>query len=352
MEFRLRDVVSEITKICNLRCLHCGSGCTDIEGRELPIHEWKKIFSELPELGAEKIVFSGGEPTTKKGIETLFGHIKSLGMSYGLITNGFSMEERIIEAFVKDPPFAVGFSIDGLEKTHNKIRKNERSWENCMGTIRRVKEAKLPICLVTTLNRWNWRELEALARLAESAGASCWQLQLTFPSGRAKEQKDFLIDEEIFAEIFGQITKFRKLYPKMKIEAADCFTMAPAGLIRDDSWYGCQAGITALGIDAYGDVMPCLSMRAAAYCGNVKETPLKEIWENSDKLDINRKFNPDSVSGKCRECSLLDCCRGGCGSFSLSYNGHFHDAPFCYFRKSLKIYGKEKSQCQKEMLCR
>jgi radical SAM protein with 4Fe4S-binding SPASM domain len=340
MKYQLKVAVIEITKICNLRCVHCGSGCTDILGKELSIKDWESVISTLPELGVEKVIFSGGEPTTKKGIEILFSRIKELGMDYGMITNGFKMSAEMIFALAKYKPFAVGFSVDGLEETHNKIRQNQSSWQNCLASMKHIKnDAELPICMVTTVNKWNYGELDGLAALADSVGADCWQLQLTFPSGRAKEQTDFLINEEMFAEIFEKIAKFRKQYPRMRIEAADCFTFAPAGLIRDDDWFGCQAGITSIGIDAFGDVMPCLAMRAAAVCGNVKEIPLKKIWENSDKLDFNRKFNPDAVVGNCRDCQALVYCRGGCGSFSLSYNGHFHDAPFCYFRNELKNVG-------------
>jgi len=336
MEFELRDVVIEITKICNLKCVHCGSGCTDILERELSIDDWKGVISSLAELGVKKIIFSGGEPTLKRGIEELFSQITSLGMDYGVISNGFGMKDGILDALSKYRPFAVGLSVDGLEKTHNRIRQNSSSWQNCIESIKRVKSAELPVCVVTTVNRWNYEELEKLALLTDSLGAECWQLQLTFPAGRAKDQKDFLISEEMFVDIFEKIARFRKEYPNMKIEAADCFAFAPKDMIRDDGWFGCQAGISSIGIDAFGDVMPCLAMRAATFCGNIKDSSLKEIWENSDKLDFNRNFNPDLVLGKCHDCRALLYCRGGCGSFSLSYNGHFHDAPFCYFRNELR----------------
>lgn len=199
----------------------------------------------------------------------------------------------------------------------------------------RVKEAGLPVSIVTTVNKWNWHQLKQIAKWANSIKADCWQLQLTFPAGRAREQADFLIDERIFAEIFEQIAFFRKKYPNMEIEAADCFAFAPEGLIRPNKWSGCTAGIASVGIDALGNVMPCLAMRSAALCGNVKEKPLSEIWHTSGNLDFNRCFNPRSVVGKCHDCRILDVCRGGCGSFSLAYNGHLHNAPFCYFRNEL-----------------
>lgn len=334
--FGLKYAVIEITKKCNLRCVHCGSGCTGTSGKELDIDEWKKVISQFSELGVERVVFSGGEPTLKKGIEALFAYLHQLGINYGIISNGFKMEEQLIGSLSRYKPFAVGFSVDGGGKIHNKIRQNEKSWENCLDSIAKIKQAGIPVSIVTTLNQWNYDELGYLANFVNYIRADCWQIQLTFPTGRAKEQTSFLVTEEMFAKTFNLISFFRRQYPNVRIEAADCFAFADAGLIRDNDWYGCQAGITSIGIDAEGNVMPCLAMRLAAFCGNVKDKPLKEIWKNSDKFDFNRKFDPDSVSGNCRDCKILEYCRGGCGSFSLSYNGVFHDAPFCHFRELLR----------------
>lgn len=336
MERALEYVVIEITRACNLRCVHCGSGCTDAPDKELSISNWANIISEFPNLGVQRVVFSGGEPTIKRGIELLFPQLASMDISYGIISNGFSLRRETLDALVKSPPFAVGFSIDGMAQVHNRIRQNNGSWQRCKETIEQVKEVKLPVCIVTTVNKWNWHQLRQIAKWASSIKVDCWQLQLTFPAGRAKDQEDFLVNEHMFADIFEQIAMLRKKYPNMKIEAADCFAFAPAGLIRDDKWHGCQAGITSVGIDAAGNVMPCLAMRSAAFCGSLKDKKLGEIWRDSDKFDFNRRFNPDSVEGKCRDCRILESCRGGCGSFSLAYSGRFHEAPFCYFRKELK----------------
>jgi radical SAM protein with 4Fe4S-binding SPASM domain len=349
VKYELRDVVLEITKRCNLRCRHCGSGCTDLFGRtlELEISEWEKVISKLAEMNAKRVVFSGGEPTLKKGIQDLFSQIKSLGMEYGIITNGFCLEDEILNALVANPPYAVGFSIDGMSTTHNNIRQNGNSFGRCLYSITKVKKEKLPVCIVTTVNKWNYRELEDIAKLANDFCADSWQIQMTFPAGRAKKQKDFLIDQRIFNEIFLLIARLRKKYENMRIEAADCFAFAPPGLIRDEEWQGCQAGMTTIGIDAYGDVMPCLSMRAAAICGNVKKNSLREIWKNSKEFDVNRKFAENSAGVNCKDCIILKNCRGGCGSFSLSYNGRFHDAPFCYYREDFKNK-KEDGNVRKE----
>lgn len=114
MSFFLRYVVVEITKLCNLRCVHCGSGCTDALEEELSISDWTRVISEFPGLGVEKVVISGGEPTIKSGIEKLFPQFVASGIHYGIITNGFSLKESVLNALVKYPPFAVGFSVDGM----------------------------------------------------------------------------------------------------------------------------------------------------------------------------------------------------------------------------------------------
>src|SRR3989344_8350679 len=120
----------------------------------------------------------------------------------------------------------------------------------------------------------------------------------------------------------------------MQIEAADCFGMAGAGIIRTEDWNGCGAGISAMAIDATGRIMPCLSLQGH-YCGHITDG-IDVVWENSTGFDFNRNFIPLEIpsgdenpnwylTGKCGRCELLAKCRGGCASPAYFTFGHFHD---------------------------
>lgn len=332
--YKLREVVIEITKRCNLNCIHCGSDCgSKAAENELSIEEWENALLQLSEMKVEKVVFSGGEPTLKTGLEKILLFAGELGIKVGFISNGLLIfSELLQETLFKSKPFAVGLSIDGLKRTHNKVRGNQSSWQNLMRNISLLQELGVQICAVTTLHKLNYRELPQLANFLSLAEIDSWQLQLAMPSGRMRKQVNLLITEENFQEICKEVLWLRNLYPRLNIQSADCFGLAPENSIRSDYWTGCTAGISSMAIDACGNIMPCLSLQNCHRGENLKRKSLSEIWESSSEFDFNRQFRIKDATGKCENCNFLDECRGGCNSQSFSYYGCFHSSPFCFVR--------------------
>jgi len=336
--YKLREVVIEMTTQCNLNCIHCGSGCghqADIG--ELSTEEWESVLFQLSELGAEKVVFSGGEPTLKAGFERVLLLAGKLGVKVGFISNGlFPFSELLREAMCVSNPFAVGLSIDGLKETHNMVRRNKKSWQGLMQNVSLLQKLNIQICVVTTLHKLNYRELPRLANFLNLAEIDSWQLQLAMPAGRMMEQSKLLITEEDFKDICNEVLLLKSQFPGMNIQSADCFGLAPENSIRSDCWTGCTAGISSMGIDACGSIMLCLSLQSFKRHENIRDKPISEIWETSDTFDFNRKFSKSDVQGNCKECEFLGECRGGCASQSFSYYGYFHSSPFCFFRSFYK----------------
>src|ERR1700710_68485 len=68
-------VLAELTHRCPLQCPYCSNPVElDRGGTELPTDEWKKVLTELAEIGVLQIHFSGGEPTARKDIVELVQH--------------------------------------------------------------------------------------------------------------------------------------------------------------------------------------------------------------------------------------------------------------------------------------
>jgi len=332
--YALKEVVLEITRQCNLSCIHCGSGCSHrVSPGELSLAEWKKAFQELAAMKVRKVVFSGGEPTLKAGFEKLLLFAGELGMRVGFISNGLrKFSESLQEAIRQSNPFAVGLSIDGLKEIHNRVRGNKNSWQGLLQNISILQKINIPICAVSTLHKLNYRELPRLASFLALAEIDSWQLQLAMPSGRMKQQTDLLINEEDFKAICRTAFSLRKQYPKLNIQCADCFGLAPKDSIRTGCWSGCTAGIHSMAIDAGGNIMPCLSLQNGQRLENCRKRPISEIWKNSPVFDFNRNFKIENAGEKCAGCDFLSKCRGGCSSQSLAYFGCFHNSPFCFAR--------------------
>ena len=62
-------VLAELTHRCPLQCPYCSNPLElDRAGQELTTAEWKKVLTELAEIGVLQIHFSGGEPTARKDL--------------------------------------------------------------------------------------------------------------------------------------------------------------------------------------------------------------------------------------------------------------------------------------------
>lgn len=80
-----------VTYQCNVACRHCGPYCAPEEKDWISVDEIKKLIVEADRLGAQNVVFTGGEPTLlKEKLLELFKFIKSetcIGLTR-MVTNG------------------------------------------------------------------------------------------------------------------------------------------------------------------------------------------------------------------------------------------------------------------------
>jgi len=331
--YNLEYALIELTNRCNLGCLICGSDSKNVsDPNELSIAEWMAIVDELRDLGVKRIVLSGGEPTLKDGIGGLIDYINASGIEYAIITNGFIFPENVLEAVKQYPPFTIGISIDGNPQTHDWFRGKKGSFSALLKTIHILKENAIPISVNTTVHKGNYRQLPWIAEFLRDNRIYGWQIQLAMPFGRMRKNQQLILSQREFEWVCSFVSQIRKTLQDIKIEAADDFSYAPAGTIRDDDWAGCSAGICSVGIDAHGNVKGCLSLTECPPEGNLRKQKLSEIWNDRNKFSYNRNFCMDDLSGDCLICEKATICRGGCGSQSYSMIGKYHQSPFCFWK--------------------
>ena len=56
------SIAIELTKQCNMNCMHCGSSAGKIRSNELTIQEITQIITEAKQLQCKLITLLGGEP--------------------------------------------------------------------------------------------------------------------------------------------------------------------------------------------------------------------------------------------------------------------------------------------------
>src|SRR5512139_3373545 len=84
-------VVWNITRRCNLKCVHCYAhalGEDEASPDELTTAEGKTLLDDLAQFGAPVVLFSGGEPLVRQDLPELAAYAVSKGMRAVISTNG------------------------------------------------------------------------------------------------------------------------------------------------------------------------------------------------------------------------------------------------------------------------
>ena len=193
MKYYPRQAVWETTLKCNMNCMHCGSRAGKARENELTIEECLNIAQQLIDMGLEQITLIGGEIFLKEDWDKISRKFVDNGVKVNIITNGFNLNDEQFRQIKDSGICQVYFSVDGLEKTHNTIRRNPASFEHVLKAMKRLREENMPIGVITTVTDLNIDELEDMYKLFIDNKVASWQIQIASPMGNARDNKNLLI---------------------------------------------------------------------------------------------------------------------------------------------------------------
>lgn len=345
MSYTLETVIWEITSKCNINCIHCGSDCNCIEkGKELTTEECVSILEDLSDLGCKRIIYSGGEPLLRKDLGYLISIGGNLGIKSTIISNAYLVKENIDWISALNLP-VIGLSIDGAKpEIHDYIRGKKGCFERLENAINLLNNNNIQISIVTTVHKLNFPQLPKIRDFILKNNIKLWQIQYGDTIGRFP--KECKITEAQFWDIAKFIKETNKKYSpnELLVTGTDLFGYMN-NLSNDiqDLWLGCPGGIKVLGISANGDIRACLSLQEDRYIeGNVRLRNVKDIWNDRNLFNANRKFSCSMLTGHCRDCEYNSICKGGCYR-SASINGGRNN-PLCLFNIEKNGYSNEYEQ--------
>jgi len=342
-------VVWNMTRRCNLKCIHCYSASADIDyPDELTTEEGKKLIDDLAAFGAPVILFSGGEPLLRPDLLEL-AHATDKGMRAVISTNGTLISKEIAARLKKIGLSYVGVSLDGLQKTHDRFRGSKGAFEKAIEGIRNCREAGIKVGLRFTVNKHNVADVPAMFDLLrhEKIERMCFY-HLVYTGRGSKLREEDLTHEEtrklldlIAAKTRGMFDDGLKpeiltvdnhadgpyLYLKMKEEDP-----ARAGevleLLAMNEGNSSGVGIGCVSWD--GEVYPDQFWRNQPL-GNVRQKPFSQIWmDENNELLMKLKDKKKHVHGRCAECSWLSVCGGNFRARAESAGDLWGPDPACY----------------------
>jgi heme b synthase len=340
----LRLVAWEVTRNCNLSCLHCRASAA--EGPytgELDTRTCLSLLDQIAEVGTPIVILTGGEPLLRSDIFEIAGYGSNIGLRMVMAPNGTLITKRTAKQMGDAGIKRISISIDGATKeSHDRFRGVEGAFESAMRGARLAKDAGLEFQINTTVTKTNLDQIAAIQALAINIGAVAHHIFLLVPTGRGK----YIVDQEITAAEYERTLNwfydqqgktplqlkatcaphyYRILRQRAK-EEGKSITYDSHGL--DAVTRGCLGGTSFCFISHTGIVQPCGFLDLN--CGDVKEVAFKHIWEKSEVFRSLRNF--DNLKGKCGKCEFRKVC-GGCRARAFEATGDFlAEEPLCSYQ--------------------
>ncbi len=344
-------VVWNMTRRCNLKCMHCYSSSRNIQYKnELTTDEGKKLISDLASFGSPVILFSGGEPLMREDMSELAQFAVDRGLRAVISTNATLMTKKMADILKKIGISYVGVSLDGMKKTHDRFRGVKGAFDMTLAGIRICRDEGIKVGVRFTMNRKNYSDIPAIFDIIEEENIPRACFYHLVYSGRGSK----LIDEDLSHEEARQVIdiimdRTRDLFERGKpkeILTVDNHADGPYVYMRTQKEdperakevlsllqvnEGNSSGIGIGCVSWDGEVYADQFWRGISF-GNVRKRPFSEIWlDTSNNLMLKLKDKKKYVKGRCSVCRWLDICGGNFRARAEAITGDiWAPDPACY----------------------
>jgi radical SAM protein with 4Fe4S-binding SPASM domain len=312
----LKHIDMELTRECNLECIHCSSGL-ETEGNELSLVESKKILKEAKSLGLETVGLTGGEPFLRLGKLTKLVDFcrNEMGVHVHIHSNGTRISRQEAR-WVKQSGVDITVSFFGSDaRTHDAITKRTGSMKSAWRGLRNLLDVKANLTVFVVPMRPNSSEIPSLIELISEEGVEDVRILLPSPTGRAlsKFAELELSDEQVLClrKELARVQSERQIH----LRAGFCTRLNLPDLEILKGHDRCYAAENRVHLDAFGNVYPCTasSGRMVFSAGNVQVSgcTLTEVWRFSPLFQFFRRFHSNAAK-KCQSCARYGNCMSGC----------------------------------------
>ena len=298
--FSFFDIVYlELTRACNLKCIHCLNNSGIKQKDELTKDELLKLIKKLSSLGVQEIRFTGGEPLLFNGIYDLIKFATEEGICTSLGTNGTLITKEVAKKLKESGLKKVVVSIDGNKKTHDKIR-GKKNYQKAMHGLKYLQKNGINVRVNSVIMKSNMDDVIKLAKKMSRKKITIFTRRF-ISSGRGKELENNMLNKKDYDYVRNKLQK--ELTKK---------TYVNGHYLRNDEGVnsriklpfeirGCKAGQRAITILPNGDINLCGFLAAQDFpkVGNIKELDdFLDFWILINKNDhlLNLRNNLDKYN--------------------------------------------------------
>lgn len=313
-------VLLELTHRCPLQCGYC-SNPVEMEraGNELTTDEWKKVLTELAEIGVLQVHFSGGEPTVRKDLAALIQHASELGLYSNLITSAVLLNRDKLAALADAGLCHIQISFQGNEpELANRIA-GFKGHSKKLEAAGWARELGLPLTVNAVMHRQNLHQLPGMIDMAVALDADRIEVANVQYYGWALRNRASLMPTIAQIDEATRIVEAASLRLKGILDidyvVPDYYADRPKKCMG--GW-----GRQFFNITPAGKVLPCHAAETITELDfeSVRSNhSIAWIWQNSDAF--NRYRGTGWMPEPCQSCAFKELDFGGCRCQAFALTG-------------------------------
>lgn len=344
-------VVWNMTKRCNLRCIHCYAQAQGEKGQDaISTAAGKEIIADLARFGCPVLLFSGGEPLVREDLPELAHFAVRKGMRAVISTNGTLISRQKARELKAIGLSYVGISLDGSEQTHDNFRKVPGAFKKALQGVENCQAEGLKVGLRFTINKDNVQDIPIIFTILKEReiprvcfyhlvysgrGTDLINADLTHDQTRKtvdliiSQTKD-LFDQGLEKEVLTVDNHADGPYLYLRLQKEDPKRAQEVlRLLQFNEGNNSGRGIGCISWD--GQVHADQFWRNHTF-GNVLKRPFSEIWLDPNiELLAKLKDKKRYVKGRCAKCRFLNICGGNFRARAEAFYGDiWAPDPACY----------------------
>lgn len=344
-------IVWNMTRRCNLKCVHCYAQAETDKGVDpISTAQAKAMIDDLAAYGAPVMLFSGGEPTIRQDMPELAKYATEKGMRAVISTNGTLIDRSMARQLKEVGLSYVGVSLDGGEEIHDRFRGVKGSFRRALEGLDYCREEGIKVGLRFTINKRNAVDIPTIFDILRDREIPRVCFYHLVYSGRGSELiHEDLSHAETRAVVDLIMDKTRECFEAGKpkeVLTVDNHADGPylwMRLLREDPKRAAEVfellqfnegNSSGRGIGCIswnGDVSADQFWRQHIF-GNVLERPFSQIWDDPNiELLHKLKDKKSYVKGRCAQCRFLNICGGNFRARAEAFYGdEWAQDPACY----------------------
>jgi AdoMet-dependent heme synthase len=326
----LRMIAWELTRNCNLDCVHCRARASSRSyENELSLDECKKVLDDVAAFASPTIILTGGEPLLRDDIYDIITYAAGKGLRTVIAVNGTLVDKEAATRLKESGILRVSMSLDGKDRTsHDDFRRVSGSFDSVLRAAKIFRDIDLPFQINTTVTRLNMADLGDIYDLVRSIGAVAGHVFLLVPVGRGEGLKGEELNAAMYEDVLHWLYEREERHEmEMKVTCAPHYYRIVKEKGGTPKSAGCLAGKSFLFISHTGIAQPCGYLELE--CGDVRKDGVKKVWEESQQFAMIRDLK--QYKGKCGRCRFLSIC-GGCRARARELKGDVLEAePYCSY---------------------